>query len=586
VRDGHCHYIGSDPRPQTLSFVGPLQAGLRQQHIFGPVASSLLSTTERRTALFEIFGADGSLVYESTTAHSLRDAVSEAIAVGVSLEYAILAMSDLTGMDLSRANLRNTILSGSDLSHCNLAGADLSGATLMRVTPREVAEAIYNFMGIEDPVPDSHVKVQATNLSGADLTGASVRDAAVEGVNFSGAILRGVDLKVVKGEMYGVNLSRTDLSGKKLTFINMMDASFSEANLVGTDFSRSTLAGADFSGADLTNSNLSHAYLTAAKDFGEGLPPAKFSGAVLTGADLTGANLTGCDLTDADLTDAVLTDTMLNDATLPAAMNPGPEPSVSDTLGPQSTNTERTNMPSDQFNSAHREMQALVDAFVHAAESSKLARAEDALAAASPEARMMFWSNSTTVMMGLRPDSPESIQEQVSHLMNGGKATLNDLRADIESMSVEGQEHALYLLTHHSAEGVRQIGGVLESVMGLSGASLPATATPPPLGNSRGPEQAATGASKNSGGCYVATAIYGSYDCPEVRVLRRFRDQYLGRSFAGRLTIRAYYATSPAALRVAGRLGSPAFRPPVERLVSVLRSRGYSDEPYEDPAAR
>ena len=29
---------------------------------------------------------------------------------------------------------------------------------------------------------------------------------------------------------------------------------------------------------------------------------------------------------------------------------------------------------------------------------------------------------------------------------------------------------------------------------------------------------------KSSGGCYVATAVYGSYDCPQVWTLRRYRD--------------------------------------------------------------
>ena len=28
----------------------------------------------------------------------------------------------------------------------------------------------------------------------------------------------------------------------------------------------------------------------------------------------------------------------------------------------------------------------------------------------------------------------------------------------------------------------------------------------------------------SNGACYVATAVYGSYDCPEVWTLRRFRD--------------------------------------------------------------
>ena len=53
-------------------------------------------------------------------------------------------------------------------------------------------------------------------------------------------------------------------------------------------------------------------------------------------------------------------------------------------------------------------------------------------------------------------------------------------------------------------------------------------------------------------GCYLATAVYGSYDAPEVRVLRRFRDQRLERSRAGRLFIRAYYRFSPS---LASRLG-------------------------------
>jgi len=48
------------------------------------------------------------------------------------------------------------------------------------------------------------------------------------------------------------------------------------------------------------------------------------------------------------------------------------------------------------------------------------------------------------------------------------------------------------------------------------------------------------------GGCFIATAVYGSYDAPEVLVLRQFRDLTLARSSAGRLLIRSYYAISPA----------------------------------------
>jgi hypothetical protein len=46
-------------------------------------------------------------------------------------------------------------------------------------------------------------------------------------------------------------------------------------------------------------------------------------------------------------------------------------------------------------------------------------------------------------------------------------------------------------------------------------------------------------------GCYIATAVYGSYEAPEVLVLRRFRDKILTRCFIGRLIVRLYYTISP-----------------------------------------
>jgi hypothetical protein len=34
--------------------------------------------------------------------------------------------------------------------------------------------------------------------------------------------------------------------------------------------------------------------------------------------------------------------------------------------------------------------------------------------------------------------------------------------------------------------------------------------------------------------CYIATAVYGDYNAPEVIVLRKFRDERLSKSFLGR----------------------------------------------------
>lgn len=48
-------------------------------------------------------------------------------------------------------------------------------------------------------------------------------------------------------------------------------------------------------------------------------------------------------------------------------------------------------------------------------------------------------------------------------------------------------------------------------------------------------------------GCYIATAVYGSYDAPQVLTLRRFRDERLKKTALGRLFIRVYYRLSPPA---------------------------------------
>lgn len=48
-----------------------------------------------------------------------------------------------------------------------------------------------------------------------------------------------------------------------------------------------------------------------------------------------------------------------------------------------------------------------------------------------------------------------------------------------------------------------------------------------------------------SGGCYIATMVYGDYDHPQVMVLRNFRDTYLAKRDWGKRFIRFYYKHSP-----------------------------------------
>ena len=90
--------------------------------------------------------------------------------------------------------------------------------------------------------------------------------------------------------------------------------------------------------------------------------------------------------------------------------------------------------------------------------------------------------------------------------------------------------------------------------------------------------------SSSSGGCYVATAVYGSYDCPQVWTLRRFRDQKLAATWYGRAFIRVYYAVSPTLVKWFGNTGwfRRFWRGKLDKMVKDLQAQGMEDTPYED----
>lgn len=89
---------------------------------------------------------------------------------------------------------------------------------------------------------------------------------------------------------------------------------------------------------------------------------------------------------------------------------------------------------------------------------------------------------------------------------------------------------------------------------------------------------------QQSHGCYVATAVYGSYDCPEVWTLRRYRDNVLDNTWYGRLLIRTYYAISPTLIKWFGSTVwfRDLFLSPLNKWVKELNKRGFEDTPYKD----
>lgn len=87
-----------------------------------------------------------------------------------------------------------------------------------------------------------------------------------------------------------------------------------------------------------------------------------------------------------------------------------------------------------------------------------------------------------------------------------------------------------------------------------------------------------------SGGCYVATAVYGSYDCPQVWTLRRFRDNTLAETWYGRAFIRTYYAISPTLVKWFGHTEwfKKMWRGKLDKMVNKLQKQGVENTPYQD----
>lgn len=85
-------------------------------------------------------------------------------------------------------------------------------------------------------------------------------------------------------------------------------------------------------------------------------------------------------------------------------------------------------------------------------------------------------------------------------------------------------------------------------------------------------------------GCYVATAVYGSYNCPEVWTLRRFRDDTLAETWYGRAFIKTYYAISPTLVKWFGHTEwfKKMWRGTLDRMVKKLQTKGFESTPYED----
>ena len=102
--------------------------------------------------------------------------------------------------------------------------------------------------------------------------------------------------------------------------------------------------------------------------------------------------------------------------------------------------------------------------------------------------------------------------------------------------------------------------------------------------SSSGSSGKGTSSGAKSGGCYIATCVYGSYDCPEVWTLRRYRDQVLLTTNAGKIFVKTYYAVSPIMVKCFGetKLFRLFWRRALDKWTQILTKNGFSSLPYED----
>jgi len=226
------------------------------------------------------------------------------------LPNAKLAGADLSGAILEKADLSGADLTGANLARANLDGADLTGATLCRVIGirskwREAYLGEADLTDIDLTQADLNAaELNDANLSGATLSGCKMKNAVLDGVNFTEALLS-------EARLSGSSFLKAQLAGVDLTGANLARADLTDANLMG----------ADLTGANMESITLLRTDLSAARLRNANLTSAVFNETVLDQTDLTRADLSDADIEAADFTEAILTDAQLD----------GPIAGISDT---------------------------------------------------------------------------------------------------------------------------------------------------------------------------------------------------------------------------------------------------------------
>ena len=200
-------------------------------------------------------------------------------------------------------SLRPIVITFEELLEQYAAGErKFSGITLMLDTP---------YTELDD------WELQGVNLSGAILKGADLHKITLwmHGINLSGADLRNVDLNYAR-------FIEADLSGANLSRVCLWRASLDRANLAGANLSGADLQETNFNGADLSGVNLSKAEPIDTCFGGTNLTDVDFRNVKLrektyfSQANLTRTNFFGVNLDNAIFGSAYFCETIMTDGSI------------------------------------------------------------------------------------------------------------------------------------------------------------------------------------------------------------------------------------------------------------------------------
>lgn len=184
---------------------------------------------------------NGNIIYTSTDAKNIREAVKEAIHKMVYLDYAMLSRANLDGIKILDAHFRY---------------ADLSHSTMRKSIMRYV---LFNYANLSH-TDMSYIDLLLGNLSNSNLTKAILRRSNLQDTNLSYVTIDKADLRgarLVGSKFIGVDFRKVNLRDISFAGVNLSNANFSGMNLSGLDFRGAILFGTNFQGANLRKTDFS-----------------------------------------------------------------------------------------------------------------------------------------------------------------------------------------------------------------------------------------------------------------------------------------------------------------------------------------